>query len=314
MSWAAHCKSAYFDDRLIWVEMSEEALNGSPLGYYAFTLADLQGGLVAFFPDAGASTLAFKVQAADDGDPGVSNSLPHLSDSEPSTDGAQQASVSIVVAPLKEIDAGKEMPVNDDRRATGGDGALTPSDATLHAWIGAERGRLRVLVRIEGMKKGETLFLEDNHGITTIRSSRSWDAGASIGILSLNGTATVDDFQAVLNALALRTVRSSSASVRTISVRPDVPGEVEKKDYYVRDVLVRKSHAAPYIGVKKFSHLKFRPDGRAILSSSEFFVEDFDTSASAVTIVMSELSAGATLYKRNDFGIYVLISPESDGS
>ena len=297
-----------------WARMSEASIGGVSLGYYAFTLADLQGGLVAFFPDAGASMLAFKVQAADDGDPGVSNSLPHLSDSEPSTDGAQQASVSILLAPLKEIDAGKEMPVNNDRRATGGDGALTPSDATLRAWIGAERGRLRVLVRIEGMKKGETLFLEDNHGITTITSSWSWDAGAGIGILSLNGTATVDDFQAVLNALALRTVRSSSASVRTISVRPDVPGEVEKKDYYVRDVLVRKSHAAPYIGVQKFSHLKFRPDDRAILSSSQFWVEDFDTLASVVTIVMRELSAGAELHKSDGSGGYTKITPESDAS
>ena len=44
----------------VWVGMTEEALNGSPLGYYAFTLADLQGGLVAFSPDADASTLTLQ--------------------------------------------------------------------------------------------------------------------------------------------------------------------------------------------------------------------------------------------------------------
>ena len=63
------------------------------------------------------------------------------------------------------------------------------------------------------------------------------------------------------------------------------------------------------------SHLKFGTDDRAILSSSEFLVEDFDTSASRITIVMRELSAGATLQKRNAVsGVYRDIEPESDGS
>ena len=286
--------------------------------YLEFTLADLQGGLVAFVPDASASPLAFDIQAHDG---------THLSDFDLSTSDADPTSVTAEVVALKEIDAGKEMPVNDDRRATSGDGALTPSSATLDAWISAAASNWisaaasnpRVLVRIEGTKRGETLFLEDGHdiaSITSITSSWSWDSFTRIGILSLqsDGTATVDDFQAVLNALALRTVRSGSASIRTISVRPDIAAKVPQKDYYTRDVLIRESGSRPYVGVQKFSSLKFGQDDRAILSPSEFLVEDFDTSASVVTIVMSELSAGATLYKRNDFGIYVLISPESDGS
>ena len=287
--------------------------------YLAFTLADLQGGLVAFVPDASASTLAFDIQAHDG---------THLSDSDRSTSDPDPESVSVSVVALKEIDAGKEMPVNDDRRATSGDGALTSSSATLDAWISAAASNWisvaasnpRVLVRIEGTKRGETLFLEDGHdiaSITSITSSWSWDSFTRIGILSLqsDGTATVDDFQAVLNALALRTVRSGSASIRTISVRPDMAAEVPQKDHYARDVLIRESGPRPYIGERKTAFLKFGQDDRAILSPSEFLVEDFDTSASDVTIVMRELSAGATLQKRNAVsGVYRDIEPESDGS
>ena len=303
-----------------WVEMTKAVVNGVSQDYYAFTLADLQDGLISFLPSSGASTLIFKIQAADDGDPGVSSSPPHLSDSDRSTPNPDPESVSVSVVALKEIDAGKEMPVNDDRRATSGDGALTPGDAILDGWISAATGsRLSVLVRLEGGRKGDVLFLEDGHdiaSIVSIRSSWSWDDSTGIGILSLqsDGSATPDDFQTVLNALALRTVRFPSASARTISVRPDMTAEVRKKDYYARDVLIR-SPAAPYVGVQKMSHLKFGTDDRAILSSSEFLVEDFDTSASRVTIVMRELSSGVTLQKRNAVsGVYRDIKPESDGS
>ena len=243
----------------------------------------------------------------------------HLSDSDRSTSDPDPESVSVSVVALKEIDAGKEMPVNDDRRATSGDGALTPSDATLHAWvwIGDKiSGRLRVLVKLEGGKRGDVLFLKDNHRTTTITSSWSWNKDTNIGILSLqsDGTATPDDFQAALNALALRTVRFAGASARTISVRPDVAAEVPQKDYYMRDVLVRESGPRPYVGMQKLPALEFGKDDRAILSPSEFLVEDFDTSASDVTIVMRELSSGATLQKRDASGVYRSIKRESDGS
>ena len=279
--------------------------------YPEFTLADLQGGLVAFVPDASASTLAFDIQAHDG---------THLSDSDRSTSVSDPESVSVSVVARKEINAGKEMPVNDDRRATSGDGALTPSSATLDAWISAAASNPRVLVRIEGTKRGETLFLEDGHdiaSIASITSSWSWDDSTGVGILSLqsDGSATPDDFQTVLNALVLRTVRFPSASIRTISVRPDIAAEVPQKDYYARDVLIRESGPRPYIGERKTAFLKFGQDDRAILSPSEFLVEDFDTSASDVTIVMRELSAGATLQKRNAVsGVYRDIEPESDGS
>ena len=98
-----------------------------------------------------------------------------LSDSDLSTSDADPTSVTAEVVALKEIAAGKEMPVNDDRRATSEDGALTPGDATLDAWISAATTDPRVLVKLEGGKRGDALFLEDGHGITTITSSWSWD-------------------------------------------------------------------------------------------------------------------------------------------
>ena len=306
-----------------WAAMTKGVVKGVYQPYYAFTLADVRAGKIAFLAGDGVAKakggdgkeIIFQIQAADDA--GV------LSDSDRSTSDPDPESVSLSVVGLKEIDAGKEMSVNDDRRATSGDGTLTPSDATLDAWISAAARSPRVLVRIEGAKIGETLFLEDGHDIASITSSWSWDSGTGIGILSLqsDGTATVDDFQAVLNALVLRTVRSDSASIRTISVRPDIASfrpdiaaEVPQKDYYVRNVLVRKSHKAPYVGVQEVLLLKFGQDDRAILSPSEFLVEDFDTSASDVTIVMRELSSGATLQKKDDDGVYQDITPEDDRS
>ena len=143
-----------------------------------FTLRQLREGLVSLLPNA-AGTLTFEIQA-DDGT--------HLSDSDyyDNEDDADPLGVSIRVVALKEIYAGKEMPVNDDHRATSGDGALTPGDATLDDWIDAATGsRLRVLVKLEGGKRGDALFLEDGHGVTTITSSWSWDEDTAIGTLSL---------------------------------------------------------------------------------------------------------------------------------
>ena len=285
-----------------------------------FTLRQLREGLVSLLPDDGVSTLTFRIQAADDGD-GTPGSLPHLSDSDPydDQDDADPTSVSLRVVALKEIYAGKEMPVNDDRRTTGGDGALTPGDAILHAWMGTATGNLRVLVGLEGGRRGDTLFVESGHGIDTITSSWSWDADTGIGTLSLRGkrSATVDNFQAILNALALRTVRSASATYRTISIRPDIAEEVPQKDYYARDVLVRESGPRPYVGEQKTTFLQFGQDDRAILLPSLFLVEDFDTSASNVTIVVRKSTSAATLptLQRNDgTGKYTSITPESDDS
>ena len=292
-----------------WAAMTKGVVKGVFQDYYAFTLADLRAGKIGFLAGDGTSDITFTIQAVDD--------RGNLSDSDRSTPDPDPESVSVSVVARKEIDAGKEMPVNDDRRATSGGGALTPGDAILDGWISAATSsRLSVLVRLEGGRKGDVLFLEDGHDILSIRSSWSWDDSTGIGILSLqsDGSATPDDFQTMLNALVLRTARFATARNATISVRPDVVSEVAKQDYYTRIVLLGASGSRPYIGEQQFFMLSFGQDERAILPPSKFFVEDFDTSAERITMVMEKLGGGATLHKRNNSGGYDPVTAESDGS
>ena len=289
-----------------WVEMTKVISQN----YYAFTLADLRAGLVSFLPDKDATALVFTIQAADEGMPNDPSSSPHLSDSSFGDNNPDPINVSIPVVSLKEITAGKEMPVNDQE-------GLTPEDGTLRAWIAAATNdELVVLVRLEGAGSGDALFLEDGHGVTTITPSWNWDEDTAIGTLSLRsaGSATPAEFQTVLNKLALRTARFATARDATISLRPDVVSEVEKQDYYTRIVLLGASGSRPYIGEQQFFMLNFGKDDRAILPPYKFLVEDFDSSAEQITMVMSELSAGATLYKSDGSGGYDLVPAESDGS
>ena len=299
-----------FDTQHKWVEIPLVGSAGSK--YQEFSLFELRNGLVSFLADSSEPTLDFHIQAADDDG--------NLSDSDLGDDNPDPISVSIPVVVPKEIVAGKEMLVNNDNTVSG-DGLLTPDDVTLGAWITASN-RLRVLVTLHDRRLGEELFLQDNHGITTITSSWSWEA--DIGTLSLrsNGSATPDDFQAVLNALKLRTARSAEAGFRTLSVRPDVQVAVAKRDDYTRVLLVQASGLAPYVGeqenlqqgVQESRLLKFGQDDRATLLPSEFRVEDFDTPPSDVTIVMRGLTAGVTPQKSDGSGGYASITSESDGS
>ena len=274
-----------------WTEITSSPLE--------FTLEELRNGLVSFLADSGVSALTFDIQAVDP--------QGNLSDSDESDDDADPVSVSVPVIPLKEIDAGKKMPVNDDH-------ALTPDDTTLGAWIAADNTPLTIFVELKHGKRWsgahgaqklvqEQLFSK-THSIADSKIAISWDANNWRLVLEGSSTAAVGDFKAVLDALELQTVRFATASERTISVRPDLQVEVDKQDYYTRDVLVRASGSMPYVGVQEFSTLRFGDDDRAILLSSEFFVEDFDSSAADITIVMTELLAGATLQKRDNAGSY----------
>ena len=270
--------------------------------YQEFTLRQLRDGQVFFLLDEDATALVFTIQAADDGG--------NLSDSSFGDNNPDPINVSVPVVSLKEITAGKEMPVNDH-------GGLTPEDGTLRAWIAAATNdELVVLVRLEGAGSGDALFLEDGHGVATITPLWSWDEDTAIGTLSLRsaGSATPAEFQTVLSKLALRTARFATARDATISLRPDVVSEVEKQDYYTRIVLLGASGPRPYIGEQQFFMLNFGKDDRAILPPYKFLVEDFDSSAEQITMVMSELSAGATLYESDGSGGYDLVPAESDGS
>ena len=272
-----------------WTEITSSPLE--------FTLEELRNGLVSFLADPSddVSALTFDIQAVDP--------QGNLSDSDESDDDADPVSVSVPVIPLKEIDAGKKMRVNDDH-------ALTPDDTTLGAWIAADN-TLTIFVELKHGKRWsgarkvvqEQLFSK-THSIADSKIAISWDANNWRLVLEGSSIAAVGDFKAVLDALELQTVRFATASERTISVRPDLQVEVDKQDYYTRDVLVRASGSRPYVGVQEFSTLRFGDDDRAILLSSEFFVEDFDSSAADITIVMTELLAGATLQKSDNAGSY----------
>ena len=177
--------------------------------YREFSLEDLRGGLIAFFPNAGVSTLEFDIQAADD--------APNLSDSDRSTPTPDPESASVSVVVLKEIEAGEKGALNDD--------VPTPDDNTLGAWIAAD-GTLRIFVELQGGKSGIVVpeegevaeFLSLSAVVSNITAT--WDG--TNDRLSLQGSAyaTVGNFEAALQALQLQTVRFKEDSYRTVSVGP----------------------------------------------------------------------------------------------
>ena len=197
-----------------WVEMSKVASQD----YYAFTLAQLQGELVSLRHNA-AGTLTFKVQAADDGLPGTPGSPPHLSDSDPDDPGAQPKSVSVSVVALRTVAAGEEVRINVD-------GALTPNDNTLDAWLAAD-DKLKIFVVLGEGKRGiitpsagavQERLSVGSHGVSDGKIVVSWDPEEwrlSLAAAS-SGSATRADFQEMLDALQLQTVHFGQVSHRTI--------------------------------------------------------------------------------------------------
>ena len=285
----------------VWVEMTEVSIGGIDQGYYAFTLADLQGGLIAFFPDPGVSTLTFKIQAADDDG--------NLSDSDLTDNDADPTSVSIPVVVLKEIEAGQKVALNDDR-------GLTPDTNTLQAWMDASSTPLTILVKLyigklQGGKSGivvpgegtvaEALSLSVNVPNITV----AWDGS---GILSLSGSssATRANFEAALAALQLQTVRFKDDSYRTISIHPDITEDVPKKNFYVREVKVGASPQEPLLNVRGFERMSIVKGRNLVLGESHISVDDVDTldpldntkvDASRIKFRITGLTGG-TLQKR----------------
>ena len=295
-----------------WVDMTEVSIGGAPQGYYAFTLADLQGGLIAFFPDPGVSTLAFTIQAADDGD-GTPGSTPNLSDSDP-YDGENDPdpiTVSIPVVVLKEIEAGQKVALNDDLK-------LTPDRDTLDAWLTADN-TLKIFVKLQGVKSGIvvpgegtveealSLSVDDVPNITV-----AWDPSKILldgsGILSLWGSssATRANFEAALAALQLQTVRFKDDSYRTISIHPDITEDVPKKNFYVRELKVGASPQEPLLNVRGFERMSIVKGRNLVLGESHISVDDVDTldpldntkvDASRIKFRITGLTGG-TLQKR----------------
>ena len=263
--------------------------------YYAFTLADLQSGLVAFFPNAGAPTLNFHIQAVDDDG--------NLSDSDHNDDqnDADPVNVSVRVVALKEIEAGRKDALNDDE-------GLTPDPVTLQTWLDAD-GALRIFVELQGGKSG-IVVLEEGAAEESLSLSGSvpniaatWDGQ----ILSLRGnaSATVADFEAALGALQLQTVRFKEDSYRTISVRPDVSTDIPKKVFYVREVKVGASPKEPLLSVRGFERVSTTAERHLVLDESHMLVDDADTrdpadntkvDASRITFRVSDV-VGGTLHE-----------------
>ena len=216
--------------------------------YLEFTLAQLRAGRIALLAGDGLASgdgtkVIFRVQAADAPDNNA-----NLSDADPDTDGAQPASVSVSVVALRTVAAGEEVPIN-------GDGALTPDNDTLDAWLTANDA-LKIFVVLGKGKEGifrpiagvvQERLSVDTHGVLDSKIVVSWDPDEwrlSLAAAS-SGSATRADFQEVLDALQLQTVHFGQVSHRTISVSPELPGDVFKKEFYVREVQVSASLPNP---------------------------------------------------------------------
>ena len=253
-----------------WVEMTKAVVGGLPKDYYAFTLVQLQDGLIALFPNTGVSTLTFDIQAADDDS--------HLSDSDPSDDDPDPISASVSVIALKTLAAASEVLIN-------GDGILTPRDDTLNAWLVAD-DTLQIFVKLQGGKSGivtpgaevvqERLSVGE-HSVPDSKITISWDARNNRLSLQGSSSATRANFKAVLGTLKLQTVHSIQASYRTISVLPNVPGDVTEKEFYVREVKVGASPKEPFLSVRGFGKVLTTAEWNLVLDESHMSVYDMDT-------------------------------------
>ena len=249
--------------------------------YREFTLAQLQSGLVAFFPDAATSPLTFDIQAADDGLPSNPGSPPHLSDSDRSTSDPDPKSVSVSVVGLETFAVGEEVRINED-------GVLTPNDDTLDEWLAAD-DTLRIFVVLQGGKSGiftpsggvvhEHLSVGSSHGVASDRIAVWWDADNRRLSLVGTGSATRDDFQKVLGTLQLQTVPFGQVSHRTILVQPDMSDmsvPIARAGYYLRDVRVVASLPNPVLEVD-FRKTLLDSGERLVLTQEHILVYDPDT-------------------------------------
>ena len=274
-------RSRLASDPDTWVPIRLSGIAGNQ--YREFTLAQLQSGLVAFFPDAATSPLTFDIQAADDGLPRNPESAPHLSDSDPYDDqnDLDPTSVSVSVVVLKKVAVGEEVRIN-------GDGVLTPHDGTLDAWLAAD-DTLRIFVVLRGGKSGiftpsagvvhEHLSVGSSHGVARNRIAVWWDADNRRLSLVGTGIATRLDFQKVLGTLQLQTVPFGQVSHRTILVQPDMSDmsvPIARAGYYLRDVRVVASLPNPVLEVD-FRKTLLDSGERLVLTQEHILVYDPDT-------------------------------------
>ena len=162
-----------------WTLMAPDVGSPADAPVYSFGLADLRAGKIGFLAGDGTNDITFTIQAEDDDG--------NLSDSDSMSNGHQPSSIRIPVVGLVQVGIGQASDVNSD-------GVLTPLEATLDLWRGSA-GVLTISVELHGGSSTEELLL-GSHGVTSIRSSWSWDAQSEIGTLSLEdiGSASASVF------------------------------------------------------------------------------------------------------------------------
>ena len=199
--------------------MTEAEVNGVAQNYYAFTLADVRDGKVAFLAGDGVATgdggkgvkITFKIQAADDDD--------NLSDSDPGTSDLDPVDVEISIVVSTKLTAGTGGLINED-------GDLTPDKTALTDWIGAattHSGTLRLIVKLQYKLGGDALKLRGNYDKSKI-TALDWDDGTAELRLDIQNGATEADIETALGTLWLDTSLALSASERRVWVYPILQG------------------------------------------------------------------------------------------
>ena len=192
--------------------------------YYAFTLADLQAGKVAFLAGdglqaGGGEQITFKVQAADD--------QGNVSDSDDAAAGDQAADGTIAVdRAAVAVSAGVDGRINKD-------GVLSPDEATLTVWkqeATTHGGTLHVIVKLFDMQNGDVLSLATGYDASKV--TPVWDLDKGELSLEIASGATEADIRTALGTLSLATEHAGSASVRQVLVFPTLSG-VDSFDYRV---------------------------------------------------------------------------------
>ena len=196
-----------------WEDMTPETGEA----YYAFTLADLQAGKVAFLAGDGLASgngerIAFKVQAVDDDG--------NLSDSDDATPGAQTADGSVGVdRAAAAMTARVGGPINED-------GVLTPDEITLGVWQASATthgGTLHLVVKLQDKESGDALSLRGNYDTSKI-TPLDWDAESGELSLEVSSGATAAEIGTALGRLWLDTAVSASDGTRQVWVFPTLSG------------------------------------------------------------------------------------------
>ena len=213
-----------------WVEMTKVISQD----YYAFTLADVRAGKIAFLAGDGVATgdggegvkITFQIQAADDDG--------YLSDSDPTTSDLESVEGEILIVMSVEATTGYGAQVNADE-------VLSPSDTVLTDWkrsAESHGGTMRVVVRIVGKQEGDELSLK---GYVESKVTSEWNDDKGELSLKLEVGATVQDMREALRTLWLDTSDlPDSASTREIWVFPtvvdvnDFTHRVDKSEKMVR--------------------------------------------------------------------------------